>query len=74
MNAILKHFIWLSFLLHYTCAPPRKAPLPQYGISLLVLGVAQDGGYPHAGCRRDCCLRVWSVSYTHLTLPTSDLV
>jgi pyrroloquinoline quinone biosynthesis protein B len=60
MNAILKHFIWLSFLLHCTCAPPRKAPSPQNGISLIVLGVAQDGGYPHAGCRRDCCRRVWS--------------
>jgi pyrroloquinoline quinone biosynthesis protein B len=22
---------------------------------LLVLGTAQDGGYPHAGCRKDCC-------------------
>ena len=57
---MLKHFIWLSFLLHCACALPRKAPLPQNGISLIVLGVAQDGGYPHAGCGRDCCRRVWS--------------
>lgn len=35
-------------------------PLPQKGISLAVLGVAQDGGYPHAGCRRECCRRAWS--------------
>lgn len=34
-------------------------PLPQKGISLAVLGVAQDGGYPHAGCRRECCRRAW---------------
>lgn len=24
---------------------------------VLVLGVAQDGGYPQAGCEKDCCLR-----------------
>lgn len=26
------------------------------GVSLLVLGNAQDGGVPHAGCQRSCCL------------------
>lgn len=27
---------------------------------LVVLGIAQDGGYPHAGCQRACCERVFS--------------
>lgn len=35
-------------------APPATA------VYLLVLGVAQDGGYPHAGCRRACCQRYWT--------------
>lgn len=26
---------------------------------LMVLGVAQDGGFPQAGCRRACCARAW---------------
>lgn len=26
---------------------------------IVVLGVAQDGGYPQAGCSRDCCESVW---------------
>lgn len=26
---------------------------------IVVLGVAQDGGYPHAGCRRACCEAAW---------------
>ena len=26
---------------------------------LLVLGTAQDGGYPQAGCNKDCCRAVW---------------
>jgi pyrroloquinoline quinone biosynthesis protein B len=31
----------------------REAPY------LVVLGVAQDGGYPQAGCRKDCCAPAW---------------
>ncbi|MDQ7064051.1 MAG: MBL fold metallo-hydrolase [candidate division KSB1 bacterium] len=30
--------------------------LPPY---LVVLGIAQDGGYPQAGCRKSCCQRVF---------------
>ncbi len=25
----------------------------------MVLGIAQDGGYPQAGCRRECCAPAW---------------
>ena len=25
-----------------------------------ILGIAQDGGYPHAGCIRECCTTAWS--------------
>ncbi len=27
---------------------------------LVVLGIAQDGGYPQAGCRKSCCQRVYN--------------
>ncbi len=27
---------------------------------LIVLGVAQDAGHPHVGCRQPCCLPAWS--------------
>ena len=27
--------------------------------SVIVLGIAQDGGYPQAGCEKACCLTVW---------------
>ena len=33
--------------------PPRTTPY------LVVLGIAQDAGYPHAGCRRACCMTAW---------------
>jgi len=26
---------------------------------ILVLGVAQDGGYPHMGCQKNCCKMAW---------------
>lgn len=27
---------------------------------LHILGIAQDAGYPHVGCRRPCCLPAWA--------------
>ena len=26
---------------------------------VIVLGTAQDAGYPHAGCKKECCKRAW---------------
>ena len=26
---------------------------------IIVLGIAQDGGYPHMGCTKDCCQAAW---------------
>tara|TARA_A100001011_G_C14136277_1_gene767747 strand:- start:10 stop:852 length:843 start_codon:yes stop_codon:yes gene_type:complete len=30
-----------------------------------VLGTAQDGGYPHAGCKKNCCKSVWNNPHLH---------
>ncbi|MEZ4981203.1 MAG: MBL fold metallo-hydrolase [Saprospiraceae bacterium] len=27
--------------------------------TLTILGIAQDGGYPHAGCEKNCCKDLW---------------
>tara|TARA_Y100001970_G_scaffold48790_1_gene61939 strand:+ start:13388 stop:14230 length:843 start_codon:yes stop_codon:yes gene_type:complete len=35
-----------------------------------VLGTAQDGGYPHAGCNEPCCSSIWSQPKSH-RLPSS---
>ena len=29
-------------------------------VKLIVLGTAQDGGYPHTGCREVCCKEAWN--------------
>lgn len=28
--------------------------------NILVLGIAQDGGYPHIGCQKECCNKAWA--------------
>ena len=38
-----------------------------------VLGTAQDGGYPHAGCKDVCCLDIWDKPSSH-RLPASVAV
>jgi pyrroloquinoline quinone biosynthesis protein B len=36
--------------------PSDSQPTEPY---LVVLGTAQDGGYPQAGCQRECCASAW---------------
>lgn len=57
-------------------APAASMPASPY---LVVLGIAQDGGYPHAGCNRTCCAPVWEncslrqeVACVALVDPTSN--
>ena len=39
--------------------PQAEAAKPA-PLSLLVLGVAQDGGYPHVNCNKACCQLYWN--------------
>jgi len=32
----------------------------QSNVSLVVLGTAQDGGSPHIGCKKECCVKLWT--------------
>ncbi|WP_316848532.1 MBL fold metallo-hydrolase [Pedobacter psychrodurus] len=52
MRAILLFFI-IAFSVN-TWA--QKIPESSY---IMVLGVAQDGGYPHMGCQKTCCKMAW---------------
>lgn len=57
MNALKKYGVWLAVLLIITwvslgtITQPQELP-NQY---IKVLGIAQDGGYPHIGCQKVCC-------------------
>ena len=48
----------LAFFCLLTACKTPPLPLPE--VSLVVLGVTQDGGYPHVNCRRPCCQLYWS--------------
>ena len=37
----------------------QPSPIESTQPYLVVLGTAQDGGYPQAGCQRECCARAW---------------
>ncbi len=43
--------LFSGFVLH------AQSPAQPY---ILVLGIAQDGGYPHIGCQHQCCNRAWA--------------
>lgn len=39
---------------------PEAAENPQPDCYIVILGITQDGGYPHAGCQRECCGLVYA--------------
>lgn len=50
MHHLKFSFTWLLLALPYLCYGQQ---------SVYILGVAQDGGYPHIGCRKQCCQQAW---------------
>ena len=49
--------LFLVLLVGCSKTPNEKTiPLKQY---LTVLGIAQDGGYPHIGCQKTCCQSIY---------------
>ena len=51
----LNFIIFLSIFMFIGCAKPElKDPY------IFVLGVAQVGGAPHAGCSKICCIERWN--------------
>ena len=36
-----------------------------HSVTTVLLGTAQDGGYPQVGCTEDCCSTVWSQPHLH---------
>lgn len=50
----------LLVLLSAILPAPTAAAVAEAGPFVVVLGTAQDGGYPQAGCDGACCRRAWS--------------
>lgn len=57
----------LSLFLFFACSHPQKEkenqqpaiPLSITKTSIIILGTVQDGGSPHAGCKKDCCKKLF---------------
>ena len=61
--------ILLFFLLTAGCSKPiYKDPY------IVILGIAQDGGVPHAGCSKSCCINRWSDPTKHLMVSSLGIV
>lgn len=46
----------------------------QQGVELVVLGIAQDAGFPQAGCEKVCCKAVWDNPESKLMVSSLGLI
>ncbi|PQJ68485.1 MBL fold metallo-hydrolase [Polaribacter butkevichii] len=60
----MKHVAALLFLFLISCQTPKDKdkilPLEKGKQYITVLGIAQDGGYPHIGCQKECCANFYN--------------
>ena len=53
----MKNLIYLIIIFSFACnQPAEKTPITPY---VMVLGVAQDAGYPQMNCKKECCAAAW---------------
>jgi pyrroloquinoline quinone biosynthesis protein B len=56
----MKKLIYLIIGFSFACNQAvEKTPTTPY---VMVLGVAQDAGYPQINCKKECCKRAWGIS------------
>ena len=55
----MKYIIILISILLLACNTSEKTPQTPY---VMVLGVAQDAGYPQMNCKKECCKAAWENS------------
>ena len=53
----MKNLICLTIIFSFSCNQPvEKTPTTPY---VMVLGIAQDAGYPQMNCKKGCCKQAW---------------
>jgi pyrroloquinoline quinone biosynthesis protein B len=62
MNFYFKYASYLFFWVFITNCQntPEIIPAKKEGQSIIVLGIAQDAGFPQANCQKKCCKKAWS--------------
>ena len=63
----MKNILLISVILLFSCTSQQKeSPLEgetteiPNTANVIVLGVAQDAGYPQMNCKKECCKRAWN--------------
>ena len=59
MRKIIVRMMLLSFFTSINIFSKNINDSKSHKPYAVVLGIAQDGGYPHAGCERRCCADLW---------------
>ena len=59
MRKIIITMMLLSFFISFNIFSNNINDSKSHKPYAVVLGIAQDGGYPHAGCERRCCADIW---------------
>jgi len=53
----MRNLIYLIIIFSFACKQPaEKTPTTPY---VMVLGIAQDAGYPQMNCKKECCAAAW---------------
>jgi len=60
-TVVVSCLLFLLFTIGFAGHRPATVPANEHRF-VVVLGVAQDAGYPQAGCMRECCRTYWSGS------------
>ena len=56
----MRNLICVIIIFSFACnQPAEKTPTTPY---VMVLGVAQDAGYPQMNCKKECCKQAWENS------------
>jgi pyrroloquinoline quinone biosynthesis protein B len=73
-----KSFFLLLIIICVSCKPVNKSTEvidskknEQY---ITILGIAQDGGFPHIGCQKECCANFYNGSYKKKKVVSLGLV
>lgn len=60
MNLSLTAVCVFLTLISFVFCGPITAQEVEKGCEVIVLGLAQDAGFPQAGCKKDCCRAAWA--------------
>ncbi|MBI1341813.1 MAG: pyrroloquinoline quinone biosynthesis protein PqqB [Terrimonas sp.] len=64
----------LSIFILCTGCRGKRTALPDDHPYIIILGIAQDAGYPQAGCEKECCKAYWSGKETRKQVASLGLV